>query len=178
MSKVHKTTTVTVPPVTTDLYVKYNSNKYTTQEADTNDEWDRGNTASSHTLEYVSLATESAYSTVTYPGEVKVGEKIYLVYAVYSTGDSFGHDEDACIELISVHKNLDVARFNYQKVKDSVNKNYDFKLEISQDNGQVVPVSTPWNGYFESLSYVKVAGFTVHQSAPDGTNDDWYEEYN
>lgn len=178
MSKARNSTAVTITPVTTDLYVKYNSDKYTTREADADDEWDRGNTTSKHVLEYISLAAESAYSTVTYPGEVKVGEKIYLLYAVYSTGDSFGHDEDACIELISVHKNLDVARFNYETIKNNTDKRYDVQLELSQDNGQTWKMSPPWNGYFESLSYLKIAGFTVRGQDFSGSNDDWYEDIN
>ena len=178
MSKEHDSTAITVPPVTTNLYVKYSSDTYTTREANADDEWDRGNTASNYDLEYISLAAESAYSTVTYPGEVKVGEKIYLLYAVYSTGDSFGHDKDACIELISVHKNLDIARFNYETIKNNTDESYGVQIELSQDNGQTWKMSPPWNGYLESLSYLKIAGFTVRGSDFSGSNGDWYEDIN
>lgn len=178
MSKAHKQTAAPASPVTTDLYVKYTRDQYTTREAAADDEWDRGNTSSKYTLEYISLANDSAYSTVTYPGEVKVGEKLYLLYAVYSTGDSFGHDEDACIELISVHKNLDVARFNYETIKNNTDESYGVQIELSQDNGQTWKMSPPWNGYFESLSYLKIAGFTVRGEDFAGSNDDWYEDIN
>lgn len=181
MARSRKATT-TVTSVTTDLYVEYDTRTVRSRDRDPNDSWDRGNTHSEHTLKHIRIAKDGNYPCITYPGLVKPGEKVYLVYAVYSTGDSFGHDTDRCLELISVHKDIDIARFNYQKVKTSIAHDYNYTLEISQDNGQVVPVSCPWLGYFESLSLVKVAGFTVRDHAPENSDgsydDDWYDEYN
>lgn len=181
MAKSRKATAMPAP-VTTDLYVEYATRTSQTRDRDPSDSWDRGNTASEHTLKYVQLAKEGGYTSVTYPGLVVPGEKVYVLYAVYSTGDSFGRDEDRCIEFISVHKDMDIARFNYKQVKDSVKNSYGFTIDISQDNGQTVPLVCPWLGYFERLSYVKVAGFTVRDTAPltetGNDEDDWYEDYN
>jgi len=166
-------------PVTTDLVVNYHSRSWVTRERDPDDEWDRDNTASEHTLESISIADGYGYSTITYPGEVTPGEKVYLVYAVYSTGDSFGHDDAARVELISVHKNLDVARWNLQRVQGSSGDDYTSKLVLSQDNGQTWTINPPWCGYFESLDYARVAGFTVlpaGASSNVNSAENWYED--
>ena len=168
-------------PVTTDLSVNYSTRTWNTRERNPNDEWDRADTASEHTLHSIAIASKSSYSTVTYPGIIQPGDKVYLLYAVYSTGDSFGHDDARCLELISVHKDLDVARWNHQKVEASQNDDYMTQLVLSQDNGQTWKMNPPWCGYFERLSYARVAGFTV---LPEGANatsggmDSWYDEIN
>lgn len=173
--------TKTNTPVTTDLAVSYSTNSWTTRERNPDDEWDRDNTASEHTMQNICIAGQFNYPTITYPGVVEPGEKVYLVYAVYSTGDSFGHDEDRCVELVSVHKNIDVARENLQKIQASKDDDYTSKLVLSQDNGQTWTINPPWCGYFESLTYARVAGFTVLPAGARSGFDsaeDWYEDIN
>ena len=168
-------------PVTTDLAVHYKTREYVTRERNPDDQWDRDDTRSEHTMQYISIAKEGDWNTITYPGEVKPGDKVYLLFAVYSTGDSFGHDEDRSVELISVHKDLNCAKYNY-KMLEGVNKDsYSAQVELSQDNGTTWKMNPPWCGYFERLSYARVAGFTV---LPEGANatsggmDSWYDEIN
>ena len=151
MAKKSSTEQVTDTPVSTDLAVNYRTTSWVTRERNPDDEWDRDNTASEHTLQSIMIAGQPGYSTLAYPGKVLPGEKVYLVYAVYSTGDSFGHDEDRCVELVSVHKNIDVARANLELIKNSHSNDYTHQLVLSQDNGQTWKISPPWCGYFETL---------------------------
>ena len=169
-------------PSTTDLAVHYKTREYVTRERNPDDQWDRDDTRSEHTMQFISIAREGSWNTISYPGEVKPGDKVYLLFAVYSTGDSFGHDEDRSVELISVHKDLNCAKYNY-KVLEGVDKdNYASSVVLSQDDGSTWKMSPPWCGYFESLSYLKVGGFTV-QGADDvvernNNYESWYDEYN
>lgn len=166
-------------PVTTDLVVEYSTRSWITRERNSDDEWDRDDTESEHTLHGISIASKSSYNTVTYPGEIKPGDKIYLLYAVYSTGDSFGHDDCHCIEFISVHKDIDIARWNYNKLQVADKDDYSSQVLLSQDNGQTWKMTPPWCGYFESLDYVRVAGFTVLPEGTDsnfGSSEHWYDD--
>lgn len=173
----------TAQPVFTNLYVEYSTNTWVSRPRNSDDQWDRDDTVSEHTMKYISIAGDNSYPTITYPGVVEPGDKVYLVYAVYSTGDSFGHDESRCLELVSVHKNLDIAEWNYKQIVGSENDNYNTQLTLSQDNGLSWSMSPPWCGYFERLTYAKVCGFTV-KPENFSYNDDyfnnsgWYDDIN
>ena len=86
-------------PVSTDLAVYYTTREYVTRKRNPDDQWDRDNTRSEHAMQYITIAAQSSWNTVTYPGLVKPNDKVYLLFAVYSTGDSFGRDDGARIAL-------------------------------------------------------------------------------
>lgn len=131
--------------------------------ADPNDRWDRDNTSTDHELRGVHLSKDKSYDLF-YDGDLSVGDTIYIVYAIYSTGDSFGHDDKAEIEFITAHKNKDVAYHNMAMTK-SCNKNndrkgirinYDSHVMLAFDTGQTFKFVPPWNNYFEHLDKVDV----------------------
>lgn len=73
-------------------------------ESDPDDNWSRPNTYTHHTIEGVSLVLRPHADAFdcTAPFAANAGQKVYVVAATYSSGDSFGHDQGEGIEFISV----------------------------------------------------------------------------
>lgn len=128
-----------------------------TRDPNPKDDWDRGDTITSYTLENV-LMGESTWYDLLYDGELSLGDAVHIVYAIYSTGDSFGHDTDGMIEFITAHRNLNVAKHNKVVAESCNNDNNDYtsSVMLTFDDGQSFRFTPPWNGYFESLSRVDI----------------------
>lgn len=120
------------------------------------DEWDRDDT---YTTWYVQGAKiGDGYKSCPYPDELKVGDAVYCVYVVYSTGDSFGIDDHGRLEFISVHKNKDLAQKNANEIERKSGYNADAgPIIIEHDDGTKITMRyVPWDGYFENFEYVEV----------------------
>lgn len=141
----------------------------------------RGTTNTSHTVEGLELVDRYPDVTCCFP--VVEGDDVYLVYVIYSTGDSFGHDTDSSIVFIDVFQNKEKAEATAQlirkhadwyleknarwarldqKKKDQPSFKDSYSLEYIRENGKKNTLSTSWNGYFESLSSVVVEKFTIN----------------
>jgi len=127
---------------------------------DSDDPWDRDDTWESHDPQAFEIS-EGSWFDVVVPGKVNRGDRLYLVHAIYNTGDSFGHDE-GLINIIDAFKNQKKA----QACADAAQKSeasQDYTFEYKNDVGVVVKAHTPWNGYFESLSGVYVTELPVRK---------------
>jgi hypothetical protein len=156
------------PPVLCRLEVVNDHYSHTTRHPDTNDRWDRGNTHSNWTVSGLRL-TNREYGDVTADFEVMAGDVLYMVYAIYSTGDSFGRDENGRIDYITVHKSGEIARANEKALNAKTtlkgkNGDYEWNVNLQTDSGIVFPYHVPWLGYFESLTGVYVEAFEVRPS--------------
>lgn len=157
-----------------------------TQAADPEDSWSRDSTHTSWTVEAVE--PEPKYPDVTACFPVPEGTTVYLLYLVYSTGDSFGHDEDGRIAFVDVWTTREKAeaaativrehadwykgvntrwspmtkeeRLKYEKKFDNA-----YQVTVIRENGEPLQTYASWNGYFESVSYIEVASFVVNQNA-------------
>jgi hypothetical protein len=152
------------PPAICRLDVTTNCCGGSSRES-SNDGWDRGDTYTQWTVNGLRL-TNREYGDVTADFEVQAGDTVYLVYAIYSTGDSFGHDTNANIEFITVHKDRAIAEANERALNGKTTYlvkggNYDWNVNLQTDTGIVFPYHVPWLGYFESLTGVYVESFTV-----------------
>jgi len=132
-----------------------------THPADPDDEWDRDSTSTSHSIQgfYAAPEESTRYSDLWVPYEPEFSVDYYLLYAVYSTGDSFGHDDGQGIEYIGLYteNELDVARENQKKIEEHArNKDGDFHVELKTPGGMMFQQHTPWVGYFESLDYTDI----------------------
>lgn len=96
------------------------------------------------------LVKEDGYDVMGINANVKVGDVAYLVWAQYSTGDSFGRDggQYTLLDVALTREEAEVAK-----------KFYD---EATHDGsyGAKAPY-LPWFGYFESLDFVRVDGLVV-----------------
>lgn len=142
----------------TYLKVNFDIREEVTRAA-TEDEWDRDDTYTSWTLEDVAVVPESGYFDVISSFEVNPGDTLLVVYAVYSTGDSFGRDDCGAMEVIDVFKSADKAAECVKAIENSASR-YDSKNVsdaswVREDGSDTKLDYVPWNGYFESLEHVR-----------------------
>lgn len=159
-SKAVESPTVWSIEVLTDSYCDV------TREADENDSWSRESTSTHWTVEGLKLAQNDNYGTVAVAFKPVKGEIYHLLYAVYSTGDSFGHDEGRNFEAIGVYKDRKVAEENEKRLTSAPKKgaNWDdqFKAIVLKTEGLGEhKYSRPWVGYFESLDRLEVESFVL-----------------
>lgn len=88
--------------------------------------------------------------------DIKNGDKIYIVYAVWSTGDSFGQSDNSESECFGLFKDVDSAKELAAKLESSS----EMKDFVTSDGQVFNHYSLPWDGYFESLSYVECKDVT------------------
>jgi hypothetical protein len=115
------------------------------------DEWDRDDT---HTSWVVYGLAFSEYGDLHVSGPVQSGDGFHVIYAIYSTGDSFGHDSCGQIEAIMAHRNRDIAEENARRLREPIPQKSNFgemTVNLLTDEGEEVPYHRPWLGYFESL---------------------------
>ena len=94
-----------LPKVT---YINVVDEAYTdvTQEADPEDEWSGESTDTSHNIQGIKLGKN--YGDVECSFEVVPGETYFLLYYLYSTGDSFG-TASGQIEFVGLYNDLKLA---------------------------------------------------------------------
>lgn len=109
----------------------------------------------------------------------------YSIEVVYNTGDSFGSYLDHCTTSLGwkdirvVNENIEAIREHYSAIKEndesyeSIKNNwwcikiddsteriykdlYKFSINLKKDSGELVRISTPWIGYFESIEDIKI----------------------
>ena len=149
-------------------YLHLNADAFMTlaEEDNFDDSYGRRGTYTEWFLRGISLSDEDGHMALPADFDVAVGDTVYVVAAVYSTGDTFGHDHGQMLEVISVHKNVEIARKNKKNLESAVRSGRgrfhdDSFVEIHFDNGKSLKRTVPWDGYFESLDYVTVEELSV-----------------
>lgn len=96
--------------------------------------------------------------------DIKPGERGFVVWAEWSTGDSFGRGDRACVEAIGLFKSYEDAEVLREYIVDR-SKKYDRRgyendgaqLHIDTPDGQTFKTGwAPWLGYFEQLDDVYI----------------------
>jgi len=146
--------------IRTKLKVLHDSYTWTTRESSSDDSWDRGDTSTTHYVNGVVLG-EDHYG-ISVEGVVKPGDTVWLVYAVWGDGGSWGHDADRRCEFFTAHRSEQQATANANILSDANG----FSAEIFLDDGTPFTTSIPWNGYFEILNYVRAESFVVGAGVP------------
>lgn len=133
-----------------NFYFKADSWCEVTREAREGDDYDRGNTLTTWSIgDTISLEyREGHWNAGTASIEIKEGVDYFLLYAIYSTGDSFGHDERNRMELVDLFTDRETAKAAAKSLNDE-------NFYINQ-NGETVDYYRPWCGYFESLDELEV----------------------
>lgn len=140
---------------TYDIYIdSYSSEEYTT-EADPEDRWSRSSTRKSWTFNR--LHQDRGYDSVKVTFKPKNGQIYHVLLGIYSTGDSFGHDENARVEYFDIFEHYNDSRKSYEELARCSRYQY---LLYTNHQGRPVKVYNPWNGYFESLSELRVESLT------------------
>ncbi len=144
-----------------DVYVIASSQTIVTRPRRENDPWDQDDTSTSWNLVGISTDKEKfGYKErVSVNFDIDPREHYYLLYAVYSTGNSFGNAIGYHFEAIDLYKCPKKAREALKIIEDNedcVISNQKKTLELLTEDGKVHEYTIPWQGYFEGLDYVKV----------------------
>lgn len=146
-----------------EYQVKYHSHCEITEERDPDDEWDRDNTSTDHFIEGVAVYHKGDWGSEmhgTVEFDLVPDKPYYLLYGIYSTGNSFGYDEGE-IEFVDLYESVEFAeemkqrleKHNEQRDSDDERDSVTLKAEKS---GKKIDFLVPWMGYFEHLSYVEI----------------------
>lgn len=128
------------------LYIETREYTIVTYEAPSNSGWDRDCTHTDISIESIStngVGRESVNSDE----DVNVGDIIYLVWAHWGSGDSFGYNTGAYSEYFMVTTDKDKA----ERLRAFL-ENFDgYGTEF-----EGMKYYVPWNGYFDSLEGVYI----------------------
>jgi len=109
---------------------------------DPEDSWSRDSTEGSCYVTGATIVEKDGYDTLGVEEEISQGDTIYLVWAEYTTGDSFGRDGG-----------------NYELLEVFTDKQTACDRVTHWEN--ITGYSVPWNGYFECLDGVNVTTLEV-----------------
>lgn len=146
----------------THLYVKIEKHCVHSYREDR--EWGSWEESYRNSLEGVSLDKDHYYWANSCPVdfEVKKGDVVYVIWAEYSSGDSFGRGERNSTDVVHVFMNKDLAREAYQSLLNTPVKEHDkdwydsWNAKFMSDSGEEIIYHRPWLGYFDSLDEIHV----------------------
>lgn len=127
-----------------DLYLAWTTHCTGVIEPNPDDEWDAGETFSD--VSFGSLTLDGSGYCGRIPcttDTVDVGDTLYVVAVVYSTGNTFGRDNGGCVQPLIATPSRTIA--------DAV------EAWVGGGDWPICSVDEPymaWIGYFESLDYV------------------------
>lgn len=167
MTRKTKATLPSLPTAAEDppkyLRLDVSSRRVVTRERDPDDEWSGEDTSTSWTVEGITLLDKDEYNALPADFPVEVGDTVYVVYAVYSTGDSFSHDENGEFETVCFFKTREKAHAAARAVSQRT-AGESYQMTFETESGAKISRYCPWDGYFERLSYVEVESFEVEDS--------------
>lgn len=120
---------------------------YSDEPSDEEDEWYRPNSYTDH--EITGFKIDSGYFDLATDFVPEYNTPYYLLFAVWSSGDSFGYDSGAYIEYFGLFENEEIAKLNEQRINDK-------KENLLTDFGMDIPLHIPWDGYFDGLDYLRI----------------------
>jgi hypothetical protein len=139
-----------ITEMTTYIKFEVNQRTWSTGGYDPEDSWSRDSTDGTVDIVGAVKVEGDGYDILGIDKELTVGDVIYLVWAQYTTGDSFGRD-GAQYELLEVFTNrveAEKRRKYYEEAKDD------------GSYGEKGPYLS-WFGYFENLDGVYVEGLAL-----------------
>lgn len=141
---------------TTHIHVIDESRTEVTRDRDTSDKWDGDDTHTDHDVIGFKISNGTYFDLIV-DFEPKASTDYYLLYAVYSTGNSFSHSAGSGIEYYGLYtkEQLYIAEEN-KKILEDRSKKPEYNIEIKDTNGNMMKSWCPWSGYFESLDSVNL----------------------
>lgn len=120
------------------------------------EQWGEWSSVYSNTIDKF-FTKEDKHPDVVSEKEFKSGDKAYVVWAVWSTGDSFGHSEDSEVDAIAIFSDPSAA-FDFKNQLEIFSDPDDYEpISFETKDGQIIKYYPSWFGYFESLSYIEVS---------------------
>jgi hypothetical protein len=153
---------------------EHNMGGYDPSDSWSRDSWDRDNTLVKvwmkdplKQLAKVLKDDECPECDVVVGTEVLPGDKVYIVWTEYSTGDSFGNDggqREVVAAFVDEERAkkcaLDCTNFA-EKETSAYWDDSRYSLHVELDNGTTYKFHVPWLGYFERLEEVHVSEMII-----------------
>ena len=136
------------------------SNTEVTRAADPADEWSRDSTHISHNIRGFDVVDDNIYADLVLPYQPVAGTDYWLLYVIYTTGDSFGSDSGR-IDYVDMYLSETEARENAERIRkhsEARNQADDerFSVSLVSSGGQMYKFHCPWIGYFEEIEGIHV----------------------
>lgn len=153
-----------------EIHLLYDKFVEVTREGDENDPYDIDDTYTEWKILGLSLTPPeknslSLYYTSTEVGFTPTKNKLYyVVYVIYSFGDSFSWEECGNLTLIDVYETLQEAEATKKAILDHYHTDDDKRKELiyTLSNGEkITEERPPWVGYFEKLNMVEIIPCTL-----------------
>lgn len=98
---------------------------------------------------------KSSYRAFGYVGpELTPGDVLYVLYVLYSSGDSFGNSNRGNYEVLCINKDPSKAAQNLNVVRKVKNPE---SVQLQLDNGETQSLYCGgWTGYFESVDELEL----------------------
>lgn len=149
------------------VYVIFDVHTYVTRERNPDDEWSAESTDANVSFRGVKKTEPRNtynYESLTPPIELEYDKTYFIVWAKYSTGDSFGRygGKYEAIDIFTDEKMAEACR--HQAIHDESCKDkwgYIHSYKYTRQNGEVIKQSRPWSGYFENLDDVYIESFRL-----------------
>lgn len=123
--------------------------EYYTREPNDDDKWDSGETAAHISVNGVEFAEH--YFDLVLPTEYDPLKPLFVLWANYDTGDSFGQ---YCNKFEAVDIFQDRARA--EAAQEALTGSKKYSASYVRDDGTTIQYACPWHGYFENLNYLEV----------------------
>ena len=148
--------------------IRINDNSYceVTRERDPHDEWSGEDTYTGHSIESFHVVDDDDHCDISVVFDIDDGKDYYLLYAIYSTGDSFSRN-DGEIALIDLYETKEMAEKNRQLIADNLKDEDNWSVILELEDGRVYSFHVPWKGYFEHLDEVAIERIRT------GKKDSW-----
>ena len=137
-----------------------------TDEADPNDEWSCDSTDCHHDVGSLREVKDRGDFIFT-PN--KIQDEYFLVYATYSTGDTF-HSEGGCFQPIAIYSDYQSAEKTKSRLEDWTKEKKDeseyntiIQLEDGSGGFKDFQFHVPWIGYFEHLEEIEIKKLLLHR---------------
>lgn len=143
------------------------SRQHVTRERDPNEQWDADDLAWDHDIQGFSVVGKKKYWDFVMTKNPK-GKTLYLVYALYNTGDSF-HCEENVICLVGLYEDEAdaVSVMDAIELDDKENSGrFDsdrfnpINVKLPKKGVEETIATSTWKGHFERLNTVNVESVT------------------
>jgi hypothetical protein len=138
------------------------STQYVTRERDPNERWDADDLAWDHNIQGFSVVGEKKYWDFVMTKNPK-GKTLYLVYALYNTGDSF-YCEENVICLVGLYEDkedavavMDALELDNKKNSGRFNP---INVKLPKKGVEETIATSTWKGHFERLDTINVEMIT------------------
>lgn len=115
--------------------------------------YDEGSTETTWKFGRIS-ASSSGSEYIETDRDFQIGQKLFLVVAVWSTGDSFANHYGDRMEIFAVYDDIHLAVEAEKLLSETT-------IPLILPEGFEVRY-LPWRGYFESLDYVRIVEGTLY----------------